>query len=466
MQGKWSRGAQWFVICAMAAVLLDLGYWAMATWRYQHEMDLSNDPKLSSPALLAALRKAAGARPDLSLPWREQAGILQFSHPHQALLDAHRALRLNALNWRNWHRLGMLHYQLGRLHKAAYDLHQADRYNRGFLSHFQSANLAFLLGNQPDFLRDMRLALAMVPPAQSAFTVNQFWHLSGGNLPQLLHLLPPRAAVQAAAVTLLRRQHHLRDAGRIWRHMHCPSYQPRVCRNTAMSLVQAWQNRLWSPAPVAAGGMAVPVAAKSHTPAAAPAQSISRSMSVWNQAVRRGYLHAARARRGHVTDGRLQFPWLGGWTWTAPNPALLVPLATSSGTAITASFSGNQASHVLLLWQWLALDPGVCYRLSYQSRGSLLTHGRGIAVTAWDHRQTQVAAVPARLTRDWRSNVGYFRVASSQAMLQLRVGYDRPYGHQLLQGQIWIRNLHLRPASPASLAVSCRQPPASRHLWN
>ena len=440
----WGRSIRALAVSLMLALL---GVVGLRTMQAHADVDrVTAHPNLSLSRARRVLRQARHLRPDWSRVWRLEGQWLAMNHPRRARIMARRAVQLNPENWRNWHDLGMLDYQLGDPARAQFDLEQSARYNAGFLAHFQAANLAFLLGNQPLFWREMAVALRMVPSNQLLPVMQQINHLEGNHPQAWLGMLPAsRIGLRATAIHFLIRVHDLSAAVSIWRKLPCPAYRRLACHDAALDLSRAWLHRAIADSSAAAKSPP----AQPHTGnSSLPGFAARQARQVWNQAVRRRVLSASILVTGSVNDGNFQFPWRGGLSWR-PGPGNLLQFrhaASRNVNRVVIRLDGYEPGHLLLMRQWAIFQPGRHYNISFQTRGRNLFHARGISLDLYTPQGLLVKNLPAAVVPAWRVNQTWFMVPPHAPLIRIDIRYDRPYGTALMRGRVEIGNVASSPA--------------------
>lgn len=452
-----------YVIAAILASLslAGLGAVAIRTWGADAAMGHLQQPGLKSAQVLRALRHARRLRPDLSQTWRLEASVLSFDSPHQAERLARQAVRLNSLNWHNWHTLAMIELQLGDSRAARNDLTRAIAYDRGFEAHYQLANLAWLLGDRPMFWRQMQAALAIAPQNDLPPAMRTLFELVGPHPHHLLEILPARRTRPLAeAVHFLIGTHHLCAADRAWRRMPCPSYRRTECQARSLELSQAWLQLAMQPAVNLISGKKLPAASTQAAPARLgaaqkkhkaapekfkfmpPAASLRRAMRVWNAAIARHLMRAAPVQYGEVADANFHYPWRGVFAWQPGSEPdnVRVQYAPPANNRVEVRLSGWEPSQLNLLSEWVPLGSGTGrYQIAISSQGSVggSKHGMQLRILLPGGRTLYM--LPLRARSGWRQDSGKFHVPRGTRLIQVALAYQRPYGSALMRGRVRLR---------------------------
>ncbi len=426
----------------LLAILAGLGWAAVRHLRYRLALH-AVDQTQSTRRALAYLRRARGLRPDLSESWRLEADWQSLIHPRRAQALAARAIAINPYNWRNWHRLAMIDLQLGDMTGAKNAMQRAARFDRGFLAHFQMANLSWLIGDRATFWREMKTALRIAPVPDMVPALNNTIALVGYRTRKLVSLVPAGdTPLGADMIQMLGAAGHFRAAAQVWSSLACPAYQANLCNSAAMSLVSGLLAYARSSPSSRRPFLAPQNPGRWPRPAA-----IALAMAIWNQAIQRRVLNAAPVRWGRVTDGNFLHPWLGQWTWQARSWPLQLLLGPDlHNNSVSIRLSGAQPSRLRFLREYLPVKPGK-YNISYEGRGSGLYSGSGIELQVFTQSSVSLLRVSAQLSAKWRSYSGDFTIRHNE-LLTVAVGYRRPFGVPLMKGQIYIRNINLHVYRP------------------
>ncbi len=398
------------------------------------------------------LRRARRLRPDLSRLWRLSSEYAAFTHPSRGVFLIRRAIALNRHNWKNWANYGLLEYQDGHAAAALHALHQASHLDSGFSSHFQLAQLAWVLGKPHEFWQQMRKALAIAPPSDIEPALFQIDHLAGDHPHRLLSVMPPHrtlAGVQVMHYLIL--HHHLHMALRLWRQLPCPVYRQSPCQNASLELLHAWAQRLLpARAANATVGITHTTPPRAETRAAAAASSVDKTgqiIKIWNHAVRHGWLEAAPAAWGKISDGHFHDPWLGGFSWNGNLNAVnvLTVGAPISGNCLQSHLNGTEPSSIVFASAWLPVRSGQRYRIGFYARGIALHHAAGIGIALRPYDGSQFWALMAHLSAQWKYFHHSFTAPAGQSLLRLSLVYQRPYGHDLMRGQVELASVSVAP---------------------
>lgn len=428
--------AAWTCALLATGTFAGLGLVALRTELADHFLaQVDANPNLSPEAKLLSLTRATRLRPDLSEAWQRSAEELAPLDPSAALPLAATAVRLDPDNWQNWRTLGLLQLQLNQLPLARSSWRRAAVLNNGFESHFQAANLAFLLGDIPGFWSELQKAVRIAPPNDVGLALQAAVRLAGAQPQRLMALVPAgRPFVAAKVIDVLIGAGHLNAATHIWDSLECPGYNNSDCRGAALDLANAWLQQAGKPRN--APGLSSPITS---------AASVQHALQVWNAGVRMKLLPNEPAQAGSLTDAAFLYPWIGGWTWQLlESPAQVQPDdARLDRNILTWTASGDQPDHVMLTWQWVALQPETGYRLEFESRAEPAQTLAGLHVRLLHADGTPMADEMAPLDENWRGDQKDLRVPAGCWLGRLEISYDRPYGEALLQGELALRGLRL-----------------------
>jgi O-antigen ligase len=161
------------------------------------------------------------------------------------------------------------------------------------------------------------------------------------------------------------------------------------------------------------------------------------SMEVWNRLCARRHLPYGEARVGGLVNGDFAQPILNrGWDWM-PVPTAGILTARLEDAALRIAFSGNQPEQAEMLSHFLALQPGVAYRLRFDYRTEELPQPTGVFWSVADQRQSSLSA-----TEDWRQAEWQFR--ARQDLMRLVLGYRREPGTTRGAGKLLVRKIELQ----------------------
>ncbi|HUX66486.1 MAG TPA: hypothetical protein VMV31_03260 [Terriglobales bacterium] len=455
-----------FVLAATALAVV-LGAAAVRTALADAAIQAVQDhPDAPRAWLQQHLNQALHFRPDLSQPWRMSAQLVGADDPGPARnLELH-AVALNPANWENWRDLGLLDYQLGQSRAALGALDRAAANSRGFTARFEVANLAFLLGNQHEFWREMQAALRVVPPEDVQSTLREIAHLDADPR-HLLAILPVgRIRVAANAVGFLVQRRQLDQADQVWAKMTCPAYRRQDCFQALAALVPAWLQVAQAaetalppastPASAAASGRDRALRAPSFAARSAAAHphsgalpAIQQAQRIWNQGIQRGALTAARVQIGTITDPQFEHFWseIGfGWRTSSVRPLWIQDASTARANAVQVRFPGDGSDYELLFWQWILVNPGNTYAIRLVSRGQPLNLPDGVQVEVALPDGKVVQTIPVAVGPDWSASDATFRAPPGAGLLRLSFAYKRPLGKPLLRGEVWFRSATMQLA--------------------
>jgi hypothetical protein len=177
--------------------------------------------------------------------------------------------------------------------------------------------------------------------------------------------------------------------------------------------------------------------------------SAARAVDVWNVLCRRKaipYRALAPESGLSLTNGGFEVapssqgfdwrivPWEGISVVHVPNPACL-----------RISFSGTQPESCQLLTQFLPVEPGRTYQLSYQYRTPGIKPGTGLRWTVYDTASgAELAANPPQLSSEtWERQVLHFSTTSKCRLARLVLVYRRAPATTRIEGPLWLRQIAL-----------------------
>lgn len=444
------RVGQFVLTIAALSGLAWAGYASFRTWRAAED---------ESAALLFAQaqpRRAQGYfqasihwRPDDAALWRAMAVYTEFGTPQEARRDILRALALDPRDWRAWQALGLIDFQLGNLEDSRRDLTQATRFDHGFSSHFALGNLALALGDQPEFQREMAAALAVAPAGLAHFALSALVNHADLGPAGLADLLPKaRAEVQAEGIQFFLAAGKLAAATAAWHRMSCQSYELSYCRNAALALANRLVTTAFLKNPPAAPGPPWP--ARSPKPPIDNEGLTSSAVEVWNRSVSQGILAQAPIQVGAVADGQFQHAWVGpafSWQDTRVLPLQNVTGPSGEGNAVRLQFDGYQPDEAILFHEFIPVEQGATYSLSYKSRRVGDGPETGLRLLALDGLNRYLASIPARLSQDWSANSSPIRIPRGVTLVELAFSYARPTGQERLRDAALVADVQLKRIS-------------------
>lgn len=422
------------------ACLAGLGWAAIGTGLSDFDQ-LRAYAATENPTRHVWLQRAEHWRPDLAANWRLDTSTV--SDPAEARSLALHAVQLNPHNWQNWSALALLDLQIGDARAAASDLAHATQVDRGFDGHFQLANVSWVLGDQPHFLKEMRLALPMTPADRLISVLDELIRLDASQ-PGLLTTLAPAlpSNLQARAVVYLSSRTKLDAATALWNQLQCSSIAPE-CAAAAQHLCAAWLGLAPRTTPLSA-----PAAAGSSAEAA----SVALAVRIWDDAIARHALQAAPARFGSLADSEFRFDWRGVFAWNGEDPRLRLQADPSLNRSIASlSLDGSETGDIAFLSQWVPVRPGQHLLLEVRSRGTSAIAAQGLAAMLRTRDGGLLLKLPLALNLDWRTARILFAAPSSDSLLRLSIEYSRPSGVPTLQDTVEIASIALRPVQDYAL---------------
>ena len=165
-------------------------------------------------------------------------------------------------------------------------------------------------------------------------------------------------------------------------------------------------------------------------------QRFERALAVWNR-FREPRLTPDRPRivNGSFTERIHGLAF--GWRWGAPKGVTVVASNRGGSGSVRIAFSGIQENSGELLSQYLVINPGRRYRLSFESRSLDLPGDPGLVWTLGEIAQGPGFAMSA----DWRAQVAI--VQSTASFARLALVWKRPNGAAPADGELSIRNVRL-----------------------
>lgn len=435
-------------LCLLAlACLAAAGFAAFRTWRAA--ADESEAQRLGQTSAEQALAYATAGlrwRPDDADLWRQRANFAAFADPADARRYALRAVALNPQDWRAWQTLGLLDFQLGNLPASRRDLTAATRYDHGFDSHFALGNLALVQGNVQEFSKEMAAALAIAPVERVDFALRQILSHAKLSPAGLARLLPPeRAEIVAQSIEIFLLSGNIAAAVQSWKRLRCQSYQRADCREAALALANGLVAAAFaSHAPPPSDRRRPAPKAEPELPT--PTEMVSSAMDVWNQAVRAGILAQSAVTSGTVADGQFRHAWVGpAFSWQSTH---VLPLQAESGpaqqgNAVRIPFNGYQPDEAVLLREFVPVQPGATYSVSYRSRRQLAGSETGLELQILPGPDRQLAVVPAILSQSWSLNSATLTVPQGAHLLELAFAFSRPNGQVRMHDRASIADVSL-----------------------
>lgn len=424
---------------------------ALRTVAYDYETNLVQaHPRQQVAQALLHVRRACMLRPDLSQAWRLRAQLSSLQNPQQAQTWAWHAIGVDPTNWRNWNILGLIDFQLDDMRGAQLALARSAVLDDGFSAHFAAANLAFILGDQTAFWKQMKAALHIAPAVDIKPALQDLMRLAGDHPPQILRILPAsRPAVLSPAIRLLVHKQDFNAAFQIWQRLNCV-HDKTDCGNSAMSLITQSEQQVsaWEKSHARTG----PTFSPDNTTVRL---GLAQAAQVWNQAIAKNYFSAAPQKLGTITDSHFQFPWIGGFTWQSWTHR---PLTIASGNGVNAveyALNGDEPDQETFFGQNLRVVPHASYSVSYeiQATGPSLPPGLSLVIT-WPEGSA-IATMPAiQPGATWSTVRGNFTAPAHAELLNVLFQYARPFGKPLWQGTFFLRNIQVRPLLPAVPAGS------------
>lgn len=424
---------RWIVLAVATLALAALSWVAVTTLAADTEVNaVQGNPEIPPALALQHLRSARAWRSDLNLPWQLTALFEADIDPAQARGIQLHALELDPGDWKNWQQLSMIDFQLGRTRAALQELRQAAQYSSGFQVHYDLANTAIVLGDSALFWSQMQLALRMAPPDLVQQTLQDITRLQRNEAGRLLSILPAgRPEVAAAAIGFLVNTGHLQEADEVWSHLRCASYQASTCEQAAGELTQGWLNQAITPA--TSGQVLRPEAAPAH------------ALVIWNQAASRQLKLGPPAAVGRIADPNFRSGWTStGFGWQVASQSAQLERDPGIGDMVRIHLDGFEPSYELLFWQWIVVQPGQSYQLSFDAYGQNLQNAQGLQAEVCTPDNRILATIPVALDSSWAPAAGAFQATRAGNLLRVNFVYRRPTGVALMQGDAWLRSVALR----------------------
>ncbi len=431
------RSIRYLMLSGAGLLTCIMGILSLLTWRTmwaQYNLNLvKNNPAAEASWALAHLSDARHDRPGLSNAWLLTANWISFRNPQKALVYARHAVMLDPTNWRNWHELGMIEFQLGNQGQALHDLRQAAAYNRGFLAHYQLANMAVLLHDRQQFWTQIGLALRMAPPLYIRPSLDIAWRMANTDVSRFIGILPARIQVQISAIHFLARRNHLATAYRMLTHLDCPSFRMTGCRHAAWSVTwHAIHHAYFMPrAGITPAQMGI---------------STRLSQKAWNYAILNFDFQAPRLWSGKIPDPRFRFPWRGLYSWVAGSKAEVQKIPSPvdpSQNRVRMNFSGYQPGSLRLFHALTLVRPGERYEISIQAGSSRLAGRPGLWLAASIPGQPAFARLPITLSPFGSVSELTFQVPNKIPLLDITLEYQRPLGQVPWRGTAWISKISM-----------------------
>jgi hypothetical protein len=152
---------------------------------------------------------------------------------------------------------------------------------------------------------------------------------------------------------------------------------------------------------------------------------------------------------GGISDGEFLRPWIGpAFSWSN-NQIASIEFNRVEGepraNAALVNFSGDQPEAAELFWQFVAVQPGRQYRLSFMSRRLGFSTETGVQAQVIAPRHTNLLTVRAPLAQSWQTAAGVFTVPAGVYVVHLAFQYVRPAGEVRLHDRVAIARPALRP---------------------
>ncbi|MGH9525179.1 MAG: hypothetical protein ACRD2F_00775, partial [Terriglobales bacterium] len=119
-----------------------------------------------------------------------------------------------------------------------------------------------------------------------------------------------------------------------------------------------------------------------------------------------------------------------------------------AGTAVRFNFDGYEPQQTGLLLQYVAVQPGARYEVSFWSRRQGRGAETGVELRIRTSPSDTLLRLPARLGRRWRVNRAIFRVPRSTPLVCLWFDYHRPEGQVRLHNAVLLADVQLQRVSP------------------
>jgi tetratricopeptide (TPR) repeat protein len=369
---------------------------------------------LASVGSKESLARAVGLMPDdaaLLTRYAEVAG------PEEAGRALERAVSLNPGAWQAWIQLGLFAEGEGDFRRAEQSYRQAAAASRLFQPAWTLANYYFRRGNRQEFGIWATRALQMASgDARPLFDL--CWRVEPA--PGLVvQAVPDRPDLLRQYLAYLTSEGRLEAAEETAR---------RILLQTSAADV---------PDLVAYCGRLL----ETNSPA--------RAVDVWNVLCRRKaipYRALAPESRLSLTNGGFEVapsslgfdwrivPWAGVSVVHVPNPACL-----------RITFSGAQPESCELLTQFVPVEPGGTYQLSYQYQTPGIRRETGIRWTVYDTASgAELAADPPQLSSEtWERQVLHFSTPPNCRLARLVLVYRRAPATTRIEGPLWLRQIAL-----------------------
>lgn len=440
MISRWRLGWQWVVtafvvIAGLAWAVLCLTTGASAYLQYRANRATQQEPQQA----LADLQSAIRLRPDLASPRQARAELLFDVDGNYAAARgaASAALQRNPRDWQSWQLLASINFEENHLQRAQRDLQNAERYDQGFAGHYQLANFAILMGDQALFWKEVNAALAKAPNWWSHYALSEILTFASGPNDPRVPTSPPagRPFVGQRMIDAYVSGHFWDDAATVLKRMRCPTAdQIAACQWSAAGLVNAAFGSAWA---------AKKQATQLHLTRVAS--------SSWDMAVKRGWLPQVRSSSNLCADGNFQEPFAGptvGWAVAGPVTVAASPLAPGGAPgSLLIGFDGQEPQQTTIVQQYVPVEPGHNYELSFQSRSAGEAGQGGLALQALAPGWKALASAPAALSGEWTQNQTSLAVPNGVNVVLLRFFYKRPLGEVRLQAPVMVGAVRVAPIS-------------------
>jgi tetratricopeptide (TPR) repeat protein len=341
----------------------------------------------------------------------------EVAGPEDAGRSLERAVSLNPGAWQAWIQLGLFAEAGGDFGRAEYSYRQAAAASRLFQPSWTLANYYFRRGNRQEFGVWATRALQMASgDARPLFDL--CWRAEPSPA-MVLQAVPDRPDIVRQYLAYLTSEGNLEAAEETARRL-----LPQAGAADVPNLV-AYCGRLLE--------MGSP----------------ARALDVWNVLCRRKaipYPVLAPEKGQSLTNGSFEVapsslgfdwrivPWEGVSVVHVPNPACL-----------RITFSGAQPESCELLTQFLPVEAGRKYQLSYQYQTPGIRPETGIRWTVYDTASgAELAPDPPQLSSEaWERQVLHFSTPPNCRLARLVLVYRKAPATMRIEGPVWLRQIAL-----------------------
>jgi hypothetical protein len=276
--------------------------------------------------------------------------------PEQREALLRRSVELDPFDYDAWTRLGLLtEMQNGDVAGAEKDFLQAAEVNHMFMPRWTLANFYYRQQNVAEFFRWSRLALEVTPYASEPI-FSQMWAITQDE-GLLSAAIPDRPRIILQYAWFLANNRHF-DA--------VPPVIDRLVRLVATGNAQDW------------GRDDLIAIAEDHM---LQAGAVSPAIKVWASLNNGGWIKQAVPDAYHpLTNGDFRIPFYRhGFDWVGVEESGVRIDQITSDSMVRINLFGDQADKVVLMQQYVDVEPGKTYVLSWQARSQEILAPSGLA---------------------------------------------------------------------------------------